>query len=335
MTAPRLSVLDLIPVSEGMTPAQALEASLALAEVADSAGYLRYWIAEHHNTEAFIGPATEVLIGLAAARTERIRVGSGGVMLPNHSPLKVAENFMTLEALFPGRIDLGLGRAPGTDGRTALALRRSPDAMGADDFETQIAMLKAFAGAAPWPERSLLSTVQSYAGTDLPPLYILGSSLFGAELAGRLGHPYAFAYHFSSFEPEDALATYRQHFRAGSDQAQPYGLLGVNVVAAETTEEAQELALTSAALALSIASGRRGPLLSPENARAWIDDMGVGSQKLLSKAIIGTGEQVYAELSDLASRTGAHELLLTTHVFDPLARQRSYQLIAEAAGLKG
>ena len=333
MTDLKLSVLDLFPVSEGMTPGKALENSLKLAEAADCYQYSRYWVAEHHNTETFVSSATEILLGLAAQRTQRIRIGSGGIMLPNHSPLKVAENFLTLEALFPGRIDLGLGRAPGTDGRTALALRRAPDALATDDFGAQIAMLQAFAGEAEWPGTSLFSTVQAHPQGPLPPLYILGSSLFGAELAGRLGRPYAFAYHFSGFDPREALDTYRRHFRPSQHLAEPYAILGVNAVAAPTTAEAHELSLTGAALALGIAAGRRGPLMSPTDAREWLKQMEVAPQQMLKKAVIGSGEEVWAGLQGLAASTGAQELMITTHTHDPLARRRSYRLIAQAAGL--
>ncbi|WP_261665414.1 LLM class flavin-dependent oxidoreductase [Deinococcus sp. Marseille-Q6407] len=331
MTDLKLSVLDLFPVSEGMTPGEALEQSLQLAELADASGYTRYWVAEHHNTETFISSATEILIGQAAQRTRRMRVGSGGIMLPNHSPLKVAENFLTLNALFPGRIDLGLGRAPGTDGRTALALRRAPDALATDDFGAQIAMLQAFGGEAEWPGTSLFSTVQAHPQGQLPPLYILGSSLYGAELAGKLGRPYAFAYHFSGFDPCEALDTYRRHFRPSPYLAEPYAILGVNAVAAPTQAEAQELSLSSAALALGIASGRRGPLMNPADARQWLEQMEVTPQQMLKKAAIGSGEETWAQLQALAERTGAQELLVTTHVFDPVARRRSYELLAQAA----
>ncbi|GHG06789.1 luciferase [Deinococcus piscis] len=335
MTDLPLSVLDLFPVSEAMTAGEALEHSLRLAELADTAGYARYWVAEHHNTETFISASTEILLGLAAQRTRRIRVGSGGIMLPNHSPLKVAENFLTLEALFPGRIDLGLGRAPGTDGRTALALRRAPDALATDDFGKQIAMLRAFAGEAEWPMTSPFSAVRAYPQGTLPPLYILGSSLFGAQLAGELGRPYAFAYHFSGFDPREALDTYRRHFQPSEHLAAPYAILGVNVVAAEDSAQAHELSLTSAALALGIASGRRGPLMSPADARRWLEQMEVAPQQLLGKAVIGSGAEVWAGLQALAERTGAQELMITTHIHDPAARRRSYELLAQAAGLTG
>ena len=254
-------------------------------------------------------------------------------MLPNHSPLKVAENFLTLEALFPGRIDLGLGRAPGTDGRTALALRRSADALNAEDFPAQIAMLQAFAGQDEWPSPSLLSSVEAYPKGELPPLYILGSSLYGAELAGELGRPYAFAYHFSSIDPLEALDTYRRHFRPSPYLSEPYAILGVNAIAAPTEAEAQDLAQTGAALALGIMRGRRGPLLPPAEARAWLAEMQAPAEALTEKMALGTPDMVWERLQALTERTGAQELLLATYIYDPELRRRSYSLLAGAAGL--
>lgn len=332
--APLLSVLDLTPVSSGQQPGEALRHTLDLAEATDRAGYERFWIAEHHNSGAFASAATEILIALAAARTRRIRVGSGGVMLPNHSPLKVAENFLSLEALFPGRIDLGLGRAPGTDGVTALALRRSREALAADDFPAQIALLRAFAGETPWPAGSVFSGVLAEPrGVKLPPLWILGSSLYGAQLAGELGVGYAFAYHFSQEDPAEAVQTYRRHFRPGR-LAEPHAILGVNALAAPTAEEAQELSLTAAALSLGILSGQRGLLRSPEDARAWLREMDTDPARLLKKARIGTPAQVWADLQALAEQTGAQELMVTTYTHDPLKREQSYRLLAGAAGLE-
>lgn len=333
MTAPLLSVLDLSPVSSGQAAGEALRHTLELAVRADQAGYHRFWIAEHHNSVAFVSSATEILIGLAAQQTRRIRVGAGGVMLPNHSPLKVAENFMSLEALFPGRIDLGLGRAPGTDGRTALALRRSHEAMLADDFPQQIALLRAFAGELEWPAGSVFAGVRAEPrGVPLPPLWILGSSLYGAQLAGELGLGYAFAYHFSQEDPVVALQTYHQHFRPGPLPA-PYAILGVNALAAETEDEAQELALTSAALSLGILSGERSPLKTPQEARSWLHNRATDPARLLKKVRLGTPQKVWAALQELAAQTGADELMVTTYTHDPLKRQHSYELLAKAAGL--
>ncbi len=335
MTPPALSVLELTPVSSGQQPGEALRHTLELAETVDRAGYKRLWIAEHHNSVAFVSAATEILIALAAERTQRIRVGSGGVMLPNHSPLKVAENFMSLEALYPGRIDLGLGRAPGTDGRTALALRRSREALMADDFPQQIAQLRAFAGELDWPAGAVFEGVLAEPrGVPLPPLWILGSSLYGAQLAGELGVGFAFAYHFSQEDPVTAVQTYHRYFRPGP-LAEPYAILGVNALTADTDDEAHELALTSAALSLGILSGQRGPLLSPADARQWLEDMETDPAKLLKKARIGTPQQVWADLQELVAQTGANELMVAAYTHDPLRRQRSYELLGEAAGLNG
>ncbi|WP_339097516.1 LLM class flavin-dependent oxidoreductase [Deinococcus sp. VB142] len=328
---PLLSVLDLTPVSSGQAPGEALRHTLELAEVADTHDYTRFWIAEHHNSVAFASAATEILIALVAARTQRIRVGSGGVMLPNHSPLKVAENFMSLEALFPGRIDLGLGRAPGTDGKTALALRRSREALLADDFPAQIALLRAFAGESEWPAGSLFEGIHAEPqGVALPPLWILGSSLYGAELAGRMGVGYAFAYHFSQEDPVTALRVYRDHFRPGP-LAEPHAILGVNALAAETTQEAEHLSLTTAALSLGILTGQRSPLLAPAEAAEQLAAQGANPASLLKKVVRGTPQQVWTDLQELAQRTGADELMVTTHVHDPQARQESYRLLARAS----
>ena len=333
MTLP-LSVLDLSPVSSGQAPGEALRHTLDLAEVADRVGYARFWIAEHHNIPTFTSTATEILIALAAARTSRIRVGSGGVMLPNHSPLKVAENFLSLEALFPGRIDLGLGRAPGSDGRTALALRRTQQPIGGDDFPVQIALLRAFAGETPWPAGSVFDGVLAEPqGVALPPLWILGSSLYGAQLAGELGLGYAFAYHFSQEDPVRALEVYREHFRPGT-LSEPRAILGVSAVVAATEEEANHLALTQAALALGILTGERSPLLSPEESQAWLGAHGGRPDSLLKKAVIGPPQAAYEQLRDLAERTGASEIMVTTHIHDPRARQRSYELLAQEARLR-
>ena len=333
--APLLSVLDLTPVSSGQAPGEALRQTLTLAELADAAHYTRYWIAEHHNSVAFASAASELLIALVAERTRRIRVGAGGVMLPNHSPLKVAENFMALEALYPGRIDLGLGRAPGTDGRTALALRRSQEALFADDFPAQIAQLQAFAGERAWAPGSAFEGVQAEPrGVPLPPLWMLGSSLYGARLAAELGLGYAFAYHFSQEDPVAALGTYRKHFRPGP-LSEPRALLGVTALAAPSEAEAEHLALSTAALSQGILSGARRPLLPPEVAADWLRAQGAEPGRLLRKVVRGAPERVWADLQALAERTGADELLVTTYTHDPLARQASYRLLAGAAGLGG
>ena len=328
-----LSVLDLAPIAEGSDAATALTCALDLAQHAERWGYRRYWLAEHHNMDGLACSATAVLVGHIAGGTHTIRVGSGGIMLPNHAPLVVAEQFGTLATLYPGRIDLGLGRAPGTDGRTALALRRSREALAADDFPTQIALLRAFAGETPWPAGSVFDGVLAEPrGVKLPPLWILGSSLYGAQLAGELGVGYAFAYHFSQEDPAVAVQTYHRHFRPGP-LAEPYAILGVNALAAPTEDEARDLSLTSAALSLGILSGQRGVLRSPEEARQWLQEMDTDPAKLLKKARIGTPEQVWASLQELGESTGAQEMLVTTYAHDPLKRQQSYRLLAQAAGM--
>lgn len=333
-----LSVLDLIPVPHGSSGPRALQNSLALARTADGLGYTRYWIAEHHNMQGLASSAPELMIALVARETQRLRVGSGGIMLPNHSPLKVAETFRTLEALFPGRIDLGLGRAPGTDQLTALALRRSMEALQADDFPERLQELRAYAGEAPFPEDLPFDRVRaSPQDVPLPPLWILGSSTYGAQLAARLGRGYAFAYHFSPDAALPAMRAYRALFQPSEHRATPYALLGVSVVCAETDAEAERLALTHDLLWVRIRSGRGGLIPSPEEAQAYPytpeeRELVRQSRRML---VVGSPERVKDRLLALAGELEADELIVTSHIHDPRARVRSYELLARAFGLPG
>jgi luciferase family oxidoreductase group 1 len=331
-----LSILDLIPVGSGSTGPQALRNSIDLARRADTLGYTRYWVAEHHNTQGLASSAPEIMIGLLARETQHLRIGSGGIMLPNHSPLKVAENFLTLEALYPGRIDLGLGRAPGTDRVTALALRRSVEALSADDFPEQLQLLRAFAGEAEFPENDLFARVRaSPPGVPLPPIWLLGSSDFGARLAAALGRGYAFAYHFSPEMAVPAMRMYRELFQPSEYLARPYAILGVSVVCAETEERAEELALTHDLLWVNIRNGRTGPIPSPEEARAYPYTPFELQQVRASRSmlVVGSPESVRARLLELAQKMGADELMVTSHIHSHAARVRSYELLAEAFGL--
>ena len=328
-----LSVLDLVPVPHGTAAGQAFRNSIELAQLADRLGYTRYWVAEHHNTDSFASSATEIIISVLARETERIRVGSGGIMLPNHSPLHVAENFLTLEALYPGRIDLGLGRAPGTDQLTALALRRSPELLGAEDFPAQIEAVRAHAGEISFPEGHPLGKVSAGpAGVPLPPIWLLGSSTYGAQLAARLGRGYAFAYHFSPDHAVPAMRLYRDGFLASEYLAAPHAILGVSVVCAATRERADELARTHDLLWLRIRRGERGPLPTPEEAAAYRfsaqeEQLVEASRRML---VWGTPQEVRERLLGLARELQADELMVTSHIASHEDRLESYRLLAEA-----
>lgn len=337
MTLP-LSVLDLVPVPANVASGDAIRNSVALARAAERLGYTRYWVAEHHNTPGLASSATDILISVLARETSRIRVGSGGVMLPNHSPLRVAESFRTLEALYPGRIDLGLGRAPGTDAVTAAALRRSADALGAEDFPQQIQALRAFAGEGGFHEGHPFRAVQATPmDAPLPPLWLLGSSTYGAQLAAHLGLPYAFAFHFSPDAAEPAMRAYRQGFRPSEHRETPYAILAVSVLCAETQERAEELAKVHDLLWLRIRRGERAPFPTVEEALAYPFgpeelEHAAASRRML---VWGTPDEVRSRLLELASRLGADELMVTSHIGDPAERVRSYELLAAAFELEG
>ncbi len=320
----RLSILDLAPIVEGGDAAQALRNTLDLARHAERWGYHRFWLAEHHGMPGVASAATAVVIGHVAAGTATIRVGAGGIMLPNHAPLVVAEQFGTLASLFPGRIDLGLGRAPGSDPATLRALRRSPAA--ADTFPRDVAELMGwFRPATPG---QLVRAVPG-AGLDVP-IWILGSSLFGAELAAALGLPYAFASHFAPAAMAEALELYRSRFRPSERLQRPHVMLGVNVFAADTQAEAARLFTSLQQAFVNLRRGSPGPLPPPDERleerlapgdRLLVDQM-------LSCSVVGTPETVRHGLGALAERTGADELMLTSQIFDHRARLRSYEVVA-------
>ncbi len=323
-----ISVLDLAPIRSGGSAGEALANSLALARCAEAAGYTRFWVAEHHNMDGIASSAPAVLIAHLAGHTTRIRVGAGGVMLPNHAPLVVAEQFGTLAALHPGRIDLGLGRAPGTDPWTSAALRRG---RGAEEFPAEVAEIRRLLGPAQ-PGRRL--TAVPGADSDVR-LWLLGSSLFSARLAAELGLPYAFASHFAPQQLDAALVLYRTEFRPSAELAAPYAAIGVPLAAAPTDEEAEFLAssLRRRWLALLRGASLRLPPPSSEmldaspGERAAIAD-------LLGVAAIGGRERVCDHLAALLARTGADELLFTCDIHDQELRRRALQLLAEwrAAG---
>lgn len=322
-----LSVLDLSPVVAGGGVADSLRNTLDLARRTEALGYHRYWLAEHHNMPGIASSATAVMIGQVAAATERIRVGSGGVMLPNHAPLVVAEQFGTLEAFHPGRIDLGIGRAPGTDQRTALALR-GPGGLSAENFPQQFAELLAYF------EHSDQRAVNAVtAEGNKPPVWLLGSSGFSARMAGELGLPFSFAHHFSAENTLPAVALYRDVFKPSDVLDEPYVMLGVSVVAAETDERAQYLAAPSGLTFLSLRKGRPIPLPTPEEAAAYpyTDIERVFIEDRASSSVIGSPETVHKGLETLLADTGADELMITTMVHDQADRVRSYELVAELA----
>jgi luciferase family oxidoreductase group 1 len=327
MSVPALSVLDLAPVAQGSDPGRALRNSLDLARHAEALGYRRYWLAEHHNMVGIASAATAVAIGFIAQGTRSIRVGAGGIMLPNHAPLAIAEQFGTLESLYPGRIDLGLGRAPGSDQYTARAMRRTLIG-GEDRFPQDVAELIALFGPAE-PGQA----VQAVPGAGLNvPIYILGSSTFGAQLAAWLGLPFAFASHFAPAQLETALRLYRQGFRPSERLERPYVLLGVNTVAADSDAEARYLFTSTQQAFVNLRTGRPGRLPPP------IEDYGRTLEpahravldEVLGRAVVGGPQTVRAGLLAFADQHGADELILTTQVFDHAKRVRSYEIVADA-----
>jgi luciferase family oxidoreductase group 1 len=320
-----ISILDLAPVILGETPRDALRKSLDLARHAERFGYTRYWVAEHHNMTGIASAATSVVIGYLACGTSTIRVGSGGVMLPNHSPLVIAEQFGTLESLYPCRIDLGVGRAPGTDARTLRALRRDPHR--ADSFPEDVVELQHFLAEA--KSGQMVRAVPG-AGTEVP-IWILGSSTYGAELAASLGLPYAFASHFAPDALLAALNIYRKNFKPSKQLDQPYVMVGVNVVAADTDEEARRLFTTIQQSFTNLVRGAGGKLQAPIDN---IDDYWTSVEKLhashmLKYSITGSSETVRRGLEDFVKLTNADELMIVTSIYDHAARVRSYEIVAE------
>jgi len=328
MRLPPLSVLDLVPVPLGSTPGEALRNSLDLARNAEIAGVRRYWVAEHHNLTGIASSATAVVIGHIAAGTRTIRVGSGGIMLPNHAPLLIAEQFGTLASLFPDRIDLGLGRAPGTDQATLRALRRSPDM--ADRFPDDVLELLAY--LEPASEGQRIRAVPG-AGTRVP-VWILGSSLTGAQIAAALGLPFAFASHFAPDALLPALATYRAGFRPSRYLARPYAIAALNVIAADTDAEARRLFTTAQQGFTNLARGTPGPMRPPidDIENYWSPAEKAHVSRMLACSVVGGPETVRTGLAAFAERTGADELILAAAIFDHRARVRSFRLAAEAAG---
>lgn len=332
----RLSVLDLSPIASGMTGADALRNTLDLARLADGLGYSRYWLAEHHNSPFIASAVPEVMIGHVADVTERIRVGSGGVMLPNHVPLKVAETFRTLEALHPHRIDLGLGRAPGTDALTAYALRRSREAISGDDFPEQLAELLAFFDNKFPDDHPFRRIVAMPNDAPTPEIWLLGSSDFSARLSAQLGLGFAFAHHINPGPALESLRLYRERFRPSAYFAEPRSFIAVSAICAETDAAAEELAAPVRLAILRLGQGRLKPLATVEEAQAYpyTDAEREQIRQNDARLFVGSPETIKARLTELAQRAEVDEIMVTTMTHDHRDRRRSYELLAEAFGIR-
>ena len=322
------SILDLSPITEGSDAAQSFRNTLDLAQHAEAWGYRRFWLAEHHSMPGVGSAATAVLIGHVAGGTKTIRVGAGGIMLPNHSPLVIAEQFGTLESLYPGRIDLGLGRAPGSDQMTARALRRNLQS-DSDGFPRDVLELMDYFSADP------KSPVRAVPGQGLDvPIWILGSSLYGAQLAAALGLPYAFASHFAPAQMMQAISLYRSSFEPSSRLDKPYVMLGFNVFAADTDEEAQLLATSMQQAFVNLRTGN--PTRLPPPKKGYLESLGAQGREILGQVLsasgIGDRETVKKQIADFIGRTGADELMITCQMFDHAARLRSFEIAHEIRG---
>ncbi|MDY0746302.1 LLM class flavin-dependent oxidoreductase [Paucibacter sp. R3-3] len=322
-----LSILDLAFVTEGSNVATALRQSVALAQHAESLGYGRFWVAEHHNMEGVASSATAVLIGQLAGATKTIRVGSGGIMLPNHAPLTIAEQFGTLATLFPGRIDLGLGRAPGTDQPTMRALRRHLSGAEIDRFPDDVVELQAFLG--PVREGQVVRAVPGQ-GTEVP-IWLLGSSLYSAQLAAYLGLPFAFASHFAPDMLQQALDIYRAQYRPSEKHPKPHAMVGLNVVVADTDAEAARMFTSIQQRFLGMQRGQRGLLPPPVDSMEplWTPGEKLGVERMLRESIVGSPVTVRAGLRATQERTGADEFIVACAAYDFNARLRSYELLAQ------
>jgi len=322
-----LSVLDLAPVAEGSDAGRALRNSAELAVHAERLGYRRFWMAEHHSMPGIASAATAVALAYVGAATSTIRIGAGGIMLPNHAPLAVAEQFGTLEALFPGRVDLGVGRAPGTDRAAAHALRRN---LASDENQFPRDVVELIDYFRHDPERKVRAIPGE--GQEVP-VWILGSSLFGAQLAAMLGLPYAFASHFAPGLMEEAIHVYRSSFRPSEWLARPYAMLGFNVFAADTDEEAHLLSTSLMQAFVNLRTGRPGKL--PPPVPGYLESLPPTGRRMMEEVLscsaIGTAETVAAAVRAFAARTGADELMVTSQIFDHRARLRSYEILSAAA----
>lgn len=320
-----LSVLDLVPILSGKTAAEALKNSLELARHAESLGFTRFWLAEHHNMAGIASSATSVLIGYIAGGTSSIRVGSGGIMLPNHAPLVIAEQFGTLATLYPGRIDLGLGRAPGTDQVTAMALRRQLNA-GVEDFPQNVQELRRYLSTA--NQHSKVRAVLAE-GLNIP-VWLLGSSSYSAQLAAILGLPFAFASHFAPAMLFSSLKLYRDSFESSEVLEKPYSMAVINVIAADTDAEAHHLASSLYQSFLNVIKGKALPMLPPVERMDdhWSDPEKYAVKQMLTYTFIGSAATLQATISDFIEKTRVDELMISSHIYDHTARLRSYEIVA-------
>jgi luciferase family oxidoreductase group 1 len=330
-----LSILDLSPVTTATPGSVALRNSLDLAKLADRLGYKRYWVAEHHNLANIASSAPEIMIGQIAAATSHLRVGSGGVMLPNHAPLMVAERFKVLEALFPGRIDLGLGRAPGTDQVTSYALRARQDPRQGDDFLERFQELLLLERGG-FPDGHPFRNVRAVpADVPLPPIWLLGSSGYSAELAAAVGMGFAFAHHFADYDAGNAMLSYREHFKPSPTMQEPYAILGTAAILADTDAEAERIAASADLHFVRRAKGEYQPLASPEEAAAYaytpVDRERIARHR--ARLVVGGVDRAKERLLALIAETQADELMITTMVYDHAARRHSYELLASAFAL--
>lgn len=322
-----LSVLDLAPIVEGSNAGEALRRSIALAQHAEALGYRRFWVAEHHNMDGVASSATAVLIGQLAAATKTLRVGSGGIMLPNHAPLMVAEQFGTLACLFPDRIDLGLGRAPGTDQATMRALRRHLSSASEDRFPDDVIELQSY--LAPAREGQVVRAIPGQ-GSEVP-IWLLGSSLYSAQLAAYLGLPFAFASHFAPDLLQQALDLYRTHYRPSEKHPKPYSMVGLNVVVADDDAQAAYLFTSLQQRFLGMQRGQRGPLPRPVDSMdgLWTVGEKAGVERMLAEAVVGSPATVKSGLRATLERTRVDEFIVACGVHDAAARERSYTLLSE------
>ncbi|WP_456270916.1 LLM class flavin-dependent oxidoreductase [Bacillus sp. AK031] len=322
-----VSVLNLAPIRKGQGPKEAIDAMVDLAQATEQMGYTRYWIAEHHNTSTLVSSATSILIKHTLDHTEKIRVGSGGVMLPNHSPLVVAEQFGTMETIYPGRLDLGLGRAPGTDMMTASALRRTSTQENVYTFPEDVQQLLTYFGPA---EEQDYVKAHPGVGTEIP-LYILGSSTDSAYLAAKLGLPYAFASHFAPRHMEEALAIYRRRFQPSQYLDKPYAIVCLNVIAAETDEEAQREQTTMQQFFLNVVRGTQTPLSPPveDMDSIWNDQEKQIASSMSSVTLMGSKETVREQLTAFQDRYRADEIMAVSYIFDEDKQKRSYEIFKE------
>lgn len=335
MTFP-LSVLDLSPIDAGLSSSQALQNTIELARIAERLGYTRYWLAEHHNTSMLASSSPEIMLGHVAQATTSIRVGSGGVMLPNHSPLKVAENFRVLEALYPGRIDLGIGRAPGTDPMTALALRRSRATPGADDFADQLAELFAFTSRGFPDDHPFRAVTATPSDVSLPPVWLLGSSDYSAQAAAALGLGFSFAHHINPQAAELAAHLYQEQFTPSESLREPKTIIATSVICADTEERVEEMVASMALAWVRMRSGRSGPIPAPQEALAYVYTPAEQAlaQTVRGLRIFGTPETLKPQLDRLIERTRADELMITTFVYGHENRVRVLEILAELFALQ-